>query len=68
VSRAADPDEGLRLLRAVQAAMATPTGRSIAREIALALRRADEEAAEADPIESEADRLLAKARRRTVRR
>lgn len=61
----APTDEGMALLRAIRAALATPTGRAIAREIAAELRRADEEAAEADPCGAEADRLLARARRRT---
>lgn len=56
-------DEAVALLQAIRAALATPAGRAIAREIAGELRRADEEAETTDPIGTSVDRALAKARR-----
>jgi hypothetical protein len=53
--------KALELMRGIRAAMSTREGRQLAREIMGELRRADDEATEADS--SYVDQLLAKARK-----
>lgn len=55
--------EGITLLRLVREALGTREGRAIAREIAGLLRRADEEAAEIDPVGASVDEAIARATR-----
>ena len=60
--------EAVALLQAIRDAMSSREGRALAREIAAELRRADDEAAERDPVGADVDETIARARRADRRR